>query len=142
MWLIVISLRQYSANGNVDDLNELIAQEADVNGTGPSLYIATPLYYATNTYGEMCFASEMKAIRMWDENCNINIFPPGHFMTSRKEISPYYNPRWEDKQITELDYSITEKDVCDSIRDSLTRAVDKRLMADVPFGVLLSGGLY
>ena len=48
MWLIVISLRQYSANGNVDDLNELIAQEADVNGTGPSLYIATPLYYATN----------------------------------------------------------------------------------------------
>ena len=100
-----------------------------------------PLYYAINNIGEICFASEMKAIRMWDKDCLINIFPPGHYMTSKRELVPYYQPRWEDRKITELDYTISEVDVCTEVRNTLTKAVEKRLMADVPFGVLLSGGL-
>ena len=37
------------------------------------------------------------------------------------------------------DYEI--EDICEKIRDSLTQSVKKRLMSEVPFGVLLSGGL-
>ena len=100
-----------------------------------------PLYYAMNSLGEYCFASEMKAIRMWDSDCEIGIFPPGHYMTKTHEILPYYQPRWADKKINELDYQISKMDMCKKVRESLTNAVEKRLMADVPFGVLLSGGL-
>ena len=100
-----------------------------------------PLYYASNTIGEFCFASELKAIRMWDKDCKIHIFHPGHYMAKNKELVPYYQPLWREKNILNLDYDITEKEQCDKIRNALTDAVDKRLMADVPFGVLLSGGL-
>ena len=100
-----------------------------------------PLYYASNTIGEFCFASELKAIRMWDKDCKIHIFPPGHYMANNKELVPYYQPMWRENNILNLDYDITEKEQCDKIRTALTDAVDKRLMADVPFGVLLSGGL-
>ena len=100
-----------------------------------------PLYYAENDLGEICFASEMKAIRMWDLNCKIKIFPPGHFMAKNRQISSYYHPLWEEKKILDLDYEITLNDQCRLVRESLTAAVEKRLMADVPFGVLLSGGL-
>ena len=100
-----------------------------------------PLYWAENIKGELCFASEMKAIKMWDDNCQINIFPPGHYMAKNRQIVQYYHPRWEQKRILELDYQISERDMCYQVRESLTKAVEKRLMTDVPFGVLLSGGL-
>jgi asparagine synthase (glutamine-hydrolysing) len=100
-----------------------------------------PLYWAENIKGELCFASEMKAIKMWDDNCQIKIFPPGHYMSKNKQLVKYYQPQWEQKKIMELDYQISEKDMCYKIRESLTKAVEKRLMTDVPFGVLLSGGL-
>ena len=100
-----------------------------------------PLYYAENNLGELCFASEMKAIRKWDCKCKINIFPPGYYMAKNRELVPYYQPVWEDKRILELDYQVSEEEVCNNIRNALTQAVEKRLMADVPFGVLLSGGL-
>ena len=38
-----------------------------------------PLYYAVNELGEYCFASELKAIREWNEDCEIKNFPPGHY---------------------------------------------------------------
>jgi asparagine synthase (glutamine-hydrolysing) len=100
-----------------------------------------PLYYAENEIGELCVASEFKAIRLWDTNCEIKIFPPGHYMSKTREIIPYYTPVWETKRILDLDYQITEKEMCRKVRESLTNAVEKRLMTDVPFGVLLSGGL-
>ena len=83
----------------------------------------------------------MKAIRKWDDNCEINIFPPGFYMAKNRELVPYYQPVWEDKRILELDYHVSEEEVCNQCKKSLTKAVEKRLMADVPFGVLLSGGL-
>jgi len=92
-----------------------------------------PLYYGIDERGRKYFASEMKAIA--DQCVTFSTFPPGHIYTEKTGFVKYYQPEWEDasKAIEPVDYK--------AIRKSLTHAVEKRLMADVPFGVLLSGGL-
>ena len=92
-----------------------------------------PLYYGIDERGRKYFASEMKAIA--DQCVTFSTFPPGHIYTEKKGFVKYYQPEWEDasKAVEVVDYK--------AIRKSLTQAVKKRLMADVPFGVLLSGGL-
>lgn len=92
-----------------------------------------PLYYGIDERGRKYFASEMKAIA--DQCTTFSTFPPGHIYTEKTGFVKYYQPEWEDasKAIEDVDYK--------AIRKSLTQAVKKRLMADVPFGVLLSGGL-
>lgn len=92
-----------------------------------------PLYYGLDERGRIYFASEMKAIA--DQCQTLSTFPPGHYYTPKTGFVKYYKPQWEDtsKAIAETDLG--------AIRASLTQAVEKRLMSDVPVGVLLSGGL-
>lgn len=92
-----------------------------------------PLYYGIDERGRKYFSSEMKAIA--DQCTTFSTFPPGHIYTEKTGFVKYYQPEWEDasKAVEEVDYK--------AIRKKLTKAVKKRLMADVPFGVLLSGGL-
>ena len=92
-----------------------------------------PLYYGIDERGRKYFSSEMKAIT--DQCVTFSTFPPGHIYTEKTGFVKYYQPEWEDasKAIETVDYEV--------IRKSLTQSVQKRLMADVPFGVLLSGGL-
>ena len=93
------------------------------------------LYYGTGIDGSMWFASEAKPLV--SGGCiDIETFPPGHYYSSKDgKLTQYYTPSWRDveKAVTPLDLA--------HIRETFSRAVDKRLMADVPFGVLLSGGL-
>ena len=92
-----------------------------------------PLYYGIDDRGRMYFSSEMKSIA--DQCQSFSTFPPGHYYTAKTGFVKYYKPEWEDatKGVEEVDY--------EAIRASLTQAVEKRLMSDVPIGVLLSGGL-
>lgn len=92
-----------------------------------------PLYYGIDERGRMYFASEMKALA--DQCKTFATFPPGHYYTPETGFVKYYQPIWEDasESIQPVDYQ--------AIRETLTQAVDKRLMSDVPIGVLLSGGL-
>ncbi|MEN9487894.1 MAG: hypothetical protein RL494_159 [Bacteroidota bacterium] len=92
-----------------------------------------PLYYGLDERGRMYFASEMKPIA--DQCKTFSTFPPGHYYTPKTGFVKYYKPEYEDytKAISELDLEL--------IRDTLTEATRKRLMSDVPIGVLLSGGL-
>lgn len=92
-----------------------------------------PMYYGLDERGRIYFASEMKAIA--DQCKTFSTFPPGHYYTPETGFVKYYKPQWEDasKAVEEIDYA--------AIRDTLTEAVQKRLMSDVPVGVLLSGGL-
>ena len=100
-----------------------------------------PLYYAQDG-NSVCVASELKAIREWSDTAEIKIFPPGHFMTRNMELVKYYNPKWtQSMDIPKYNLEISDEDMCRKIRETLTKSVEKRLMADVPFGVLLSGGL-
>lgn len=92
-----------------------------------------PLYYGLDERGRIYFASEMKSIA--DQCQTFSTFPPGHYYTPETGFVKYYRPQWEyaTKAVEEVDYA--------AIRESLTESVKKRLMSDVPVGVLLSGGL-
>ncbi|KAL0095571.1 asparagine synthase [Phycomyces blakesleeanus] len=97
----------------------------------------TTLYYGWNSKmpGTTYFASELKSL---NEDCDkILAFPPGHIYDSETgKTTRYFNPTWwpEGRMTTNpVDYSV--------LRESLEKAVRKRLMAEVPYGVLLSGGL-
>lgn len=92
-----------------------------------------PLYYGKDKQGNLYFASEMKALA--DQCVSFEAFPPGHYYTPQTGLVKYYFPKWEDANLA------TEKLDLEAIRESLTQAVKKRLMSDVPIGVLLSGGL-
>ena len=92
-----------------------------------------PLYYGKDTEGRMFFASEMKSLA---EVCDeFAAFPPGHYYTAESGFVRYFYPVWEDHAVADKPVEYTE------LREALEAAVEKRLMADVPLGVLLSGGL-
>lgn len=81
------------------------------------------------------FASELKCLT--DDCDDIVAFPPGHVYDSETDkITRYYTPDWLDEdRIASTPLDLT------AIRTTLETAVRKRLMAEVPYGVLLSGGL-
>lgn len=85
--------------------------------------------------GTVYFASELKSLHTVCDK--VVAFPPGHIYDSRTgETTRYFNPSWwEPSKIPSapVDYK--------SLRAALETAVKKRLMAEVPYGVLLSGGL-
>lgn len=100
----------------------------------------TTLYMGWNSAAPetLYFASELKCIQ---EECdNLKSFPPGHYYDSNVgEMTRYFNPSWWDSDKP----GKTPKNPVDltAIRETLEMAVRKRLMSEVPYGVLLSGGL-
>lgn len=99
----------------------------------------TTLYmgYHSSSPGTVYFASEMKCIQ---EECDTLIsFPPGHFYDSNtKQVERYFKPSWWDGDKGAIPHNPVD---LTAIRESLEAAVRKRLMSEVPYGVLLSGGL-
>ena len=91
-----------------------------------------PLYLGRRN-GKMIFASEIKALLGLCDN--IEEFPPGHVYSTKKGFSRYYNLIAKEPDI--LDFDIAKE----SLLNLLVKSVRKRLMADVPVGVFLSGGL-
>ena len=92
-----------------------------------------PLYYGLDERGRIYFSSEMKPIA--DQCKTFSTFPPGHYYTPKKGFVKYYQPEYEDYENATNDLDL------DVIRTTFTEAVRKRLMSEMPVGVLLSGGL-
>ena len=90
---------------------------------------------SSQTPGAVFFASELKALAPVCDN--IISFPPGHVYDSKTDkMTRYFEPTWWDPErvpTTPIDYKL--------LRKTLEKSVLKRLMAEVPYGVLLSGGL-
>ncbi|KAK7466999.1 asparagine synthetase [Stygiomarasmius scandens] len=103
----------------------------------------TTLYQGWNSKkpGSVYFASELKAII--DECDKIISFPPGHVFDSRdNSTTRYFQPSWWDGDLDGPNATIpTQPANLELLRTRLEDAVRKRLMSEVPYGVLLSGGL-
>lgn len=85
--------------------------------------------------GATFFASELKCL---SAQCDkIISFPPGHVYDSKTDkTTRYFQPSWWDPSKVPsqpIDYKL--------LRETFEKSVRKRLMAEVPYGVLLSGGL-
>ena len=94
-----------------------------------------PLYMGWDKHGTFYVASELKAL---EGVCTkIELFPPGHYLYSKDgELKRWYSRDWMDyENVKENETSI------DELRAALDAAVHRQLMSDVPYGVLLSGGL-
>ncbi len=92
-----------------------------------------PLYLGWDKKGRLHAASEMKALTPFCKK--IIEFPPGnYFLGSEKKFVSWYKPSWA-KKIPESKCSLSE------LRERFEQAVKRQLMSDVPFGVLISGGL-
>jgi len=94
-----------------------------------------PLYYGYDDEHRLYVASEMKALM---GVCTIVMeFPPGHYWSSEDEQpTQYYQREWQDFSAVEN----AETDI-KAIGTALEKSVISHLMTDVPYGVLLSGGL-
>jgi asparagine synthase (glutamine-hydrolysing) len=94
-----------------------------------------PLYMGWDKQNIFYVSSELKSL---EGICNrIELFPPGHYLDSIDgELTKWYAPKW-----TSFDRVKDSKTIIKQIHDSLSAAVKRQLMSDVPYGVLLSGGL-
>ncbi|KAJ0248369.1 Asparagine synthetase [Hirschfeldia incana] len=95
----------------------------------------TSLYIGWGLDGSLWVSSEMKGLH---EECeHFEAFPPGHLYSSKSGggFKQWYNPPWFNESVPSTPYEPL------AIRRAFEDAVIKRLMTDVPFGVLLSGGL-
>lgn len=94
-----------------------------------------PLYIGYDGDGKVYVASELKAL---EGQCDrYEPFLPGHFYWSRRpEMRRYYSRDWfEYSEVKDSNSSAGD------VHDALEDAVRRQLMSDVPYGVLLSGGL-
>jgi asparagine synthase (glutamine-hydrolysing) len=94
-----------------------------------------PLYIGWDKLGNFYVASELKALEGY---CNkIELFLPGHYWSSKDgKFTKWYQREW-----TEFDAVKNNTTSIEKLRNGLEAAVHRQLMSDVPYGVLLSGGL-
>lgn len=93
-----------------------------------------PLYHGTDSEGRLWVASEMKALTPVCDD--VRLFPPGHVWEKGQDAPvKFYTREWMSGDLPDAPYRPEE------LRDGLTEAVKKHLMGDVPYGLLISGGL-
>jgi asparagine synthase (glutamine-hydrolysing) len=96
-----------------------------------------PLYVGWDHQENLYVASEMKALEGTCER--IQEFPPGHYFLGHeaaKGFQKYYEPAW-----AEPGFYPSERYDSARLRSALEAAVHRQLMCDVPYGVLISGGV-
>ncbi len=94
-----------------------------------------PLYIGWDKNGTFYVSSELKSL---ESNCDkIELFPPGHYLSSDEDgFKNWYSRDWES-----FDRIKNNSTNIEELENALTNAVHRQLMSDVPYGVLLSGGL-
>jgi asparagine synthase (glutamine-hydrolysing) len=94
-----------------------------------------PLYMGSDREGRVLVSSELKGLEGFA--AEYSPFPPGHYYNSREgKLKQWYRRDWTDYESVK-----DNRTDVDTLRNSLEEAVRRQLMSDVPYGVLLSGGL-
>ncbi|NQY88982.1 MAG: asparagine synthase B [Colwellia sp.] len=137
---VILPLYKEFGTGFVDKLQGMFAFIV-YNETDNSYLIARdhigiiPLYTGYDADGNFYIASEMKALMPICKT--VSEFPPGHILDSRVgKLERYYKRNWQDYAAIKDNTTSKTK-----IREALEESVKSHLMTDVPYGVLLSGGL-
>jgi asparagine synthase (glutamine-hydrolysing) len=138
---IILPLYREKGVSFIDDLDGMFAfalydSEKDVYLIARDHIGIIPLYMGWDVYGNFYVASELKAL---EGTCSkIQEFLPGHFIYSKdgQELQRWYEREW-------TDYDNVEHNTSDiaELRKALEDSIHRHLMSDVPYGVLLSGGL-
>lgn len=137
---VILALYRDRGTAFLDELNGIFAfalydAERDEYLIARDPIGVIPLYIGRNADGTIYVASELKAIEGQCER--YEPFPPGHVLSSRDgKIRRYYERDW-------FSYDAVKDNGADEeeLRRALEAAVRRQMMSDVPYGVLLSGGL-
>lgn len=138
---VILALYRKKGIKFLDELNGIFAF-ALYDKEEDSYFIArdhigiVPLYMGWDKSGNFYVASELKAL---EGVCNkFQEFLPGHYIYSKEgpELKRWYKTDW-------IEYENVKNNVSDiqKLRTALEKSVHRQLMSDVPYGVLLSGGL-
>ena len=137
---IILALYQKKGVDFIDDMNGIFGF-AIYDVENDEYFVARdhmgiiPLYIGWDKHGTFYVASELKALEGFCTK--IELFPPGHYLSSKDgEFVKWYKRDW-----TEYDAVKDNETSIKAIKDALEAAVHRQLMSDVPYGVLLSGGL-
>jgi asparagine synthase (glutamine-hydrolysing) len=150
---VILSLYKEKGVDFLEDLNGIFAfalydEENDAYLIARDHIGIIPLYMGWDEAGTFYVASELKALEGY---CNkIESFPPGHYLYAAKgegqkaKLVKWYERDWEDYENVKDNPSVDNPQSSSPItqlREALEAAVKRQLMTDVPYGVLLSGGL-
>ncbi|MGX9418986.1 asparagine synthase B [Vibrio sp. RC27] len=137
---VILALYQELGNELLEELNGIFAfvlydEEKDQYLVGRDHIGIIPMYQGYDDKGNYYIASEMKALVPVCKT--ISEFPPGSYYGSEDaEPVRYYTRDWNSFDAVKDNSSSKEE-----LTDALEAAVKRQLMTDVPYGVLLSGGL-
>ncbi|MBD3243439.1 MAG: asparagine synthase B [Chitinivibrionales bacterium] len=136
---VILALYQEKGTGFVDDLVGMFAfvlydDEKNTYLIARDHMGIVPLYTGHDEHGNFYVSSEMKAIESVCQH--VQEFPPGHLMTPEQGLVRYYDRPWRS-----YDAVRNNPASVDDLRAALERSVKSHLMSDVPYGVLVSGGL-
>ena len=137
---VILALYKEKGVDFLDELNGIFAfalydVENDSYLIGRDHIGIIPLYIGWDKFGNFYVASELKALEGYCTK--IQEFPPASYLYSKDgEIKRWWVRDWMDyENVKNNETSI------DELRDAMEAAVHRQLMSDVPYGVLLSGGL-
>lgn len=137
---VILALYQEKGTEFLDELNGIFGFALYDSNTDTYLIARDhmgiiPLYIGWDKHGTFYVASELKAL---EGTCTkIELFPPGHYLVSDK---PGFQ-RWYSRDWMQFDAVKDNETDIQTLKKALEDAVHRQLMSDVPYGVLLSGGL-
>ncbi len=137
---VILALYREKGPYFMEDLNGIFAfalydVEKNVFMIGRDHIGIIPLYQGWDDEGGYYVASELKAL---EGHCSkITEFLPGQYFYS-EDAAPV---KWYAREWMDYENVKDNKTNIEALRNALEDAVERQLMADVPYGVLLSGGL-
>jgi len=137
---VILPLYEQKGIGFLDELKGMFAfvlydQEQDAYLIARDHIGIIPLYTGYDEHGNFYVASEMKSLAPVCKT--IQEFPPGHYLWSKTgELTQYYQRDWTEYKNVQDNQTDLEQ-----LKEAFEKSVKSHLMSDVPYAVLLSGGL-